>query len=400
MRTFIFFLFLSSISFGRTIQGVVFDSKTNRPISQAHIYIANIDKGTTTNSNGKFILKLSQISAFDSVYISHIGYKKKTILYHEKKKSYKIYLESLRNELGEVQLKTVKKQLNQRIRYNKLTSMKKGLYSFGSLLEDDKIYVVSGNITVKQDNKKRAFQEIQPENTFSDFIKVLNRKSNFLKEFYADDLLVYDLKLDVWESAEVKFRKRAHHNLHYYNNKLYVLGGKNLSIGRKYEYLDGKIEVYDNENNTLEVDDTNPHQAIDFASFSYDDKIIVMGGTIEEGKSGKKVYTDKVHLYDLKSGFWYELSSMPSAKEANGVLIDNTVYLIGSANEGAISSIESYDLVNDQWKKEGDLFENFTRPAVTYGGSVLYVFEDKKMVTYHTKTKELNEYLQIFLVLI
>lgn len=394
MKNLIFFLFFSSISFAQTIEGVVLDAKTNKPIKESHVYSTSIEQGTITNFRGKFRLKLSGIHNLDSVYVSHIGYKKKAFLYAENKKSYIIYLEANRNELSEIELTGVKRKLNSRLRYNKLTSMKRGLHSFGSLLVDDKIYVVGGNVTYKVDNQKRVIDDMsmRPEATFIDVVKALAKTSNFSKEFYRGDLLVYDLKLDLWESSDVKFRKRAHHNVHYHNNKLYVLGGKRLSMGRRYEYLDDKIEVFDNENNTVEIDDTNPHQAIDFASFTYDDKIILMGGSVKEKKSGQKVYTDKVHLYDLKSGFWYELASMPSAKEANGVLIGNTIYLIGGTNEKSIPSIETYDLVSGKWEKEGDLFQSFTKPAIAYNGAIVYVFEKGKIVTFNTKTKELSQY--------
>lgn len=394
MKNLIFFLFISSISFAQTIEGIVLDARTNKPVKAAHVYITNIDQGTITNFRGKFKLKLSNINGIDSVYTSHIGYKKKAFIYSQKKKRYIVYLEPNRNNLSEVKLTGVKRKLNLRLHYNKLASMKKGLYSFGSLLKEDKIYVIGGNSTYKVDEMKKIL-EFYPFD-FDDvdkLFKLMRRKGNFISELYRGDLLVYDLNLDFWESTDIKFRKRAYHNLHFNNNKFYVLGGKRLSMGRKYEYLDDKIEVFDNESNTIQIDDTNPHQAVDFASFTYDNKIIVMGGSVKRKKSGQKEYTDKVHLYDLESGFWYELASMPFAKESNGVLIENRIYLVGGIRERSISSIESFDLISGKWKKEGELFESFAKPAVTYNGDVVYMFEDEKIVTYNTKTKELNQYL-------
>ena len=394
MKNLIFFLFLSSISFAQTIEGVVLDVTTNKPVKAAHVYITNIEQGTITNFRGKFKLKLSNVKEIDSIYTSHIGYKKKAFIYSQKKKSYIVFLEPNGNTLSEVKLTGVKRKLNLRLHYNKLTSMKKGLYSFGSMLKDDKIYVIGGNASYKEDEMKKIL-EFYPFD-FDDVKRqpnLLKRKRNFINEFYSGDLLVYDLNLDFWESADIKFRKRAYHNLHYSDNKFYVLGGKRLSIGRKYEYLDDKIEVFDNESNTIQIDDTNPHQAVDFASFTYDNKIIVMGGAVKRRKSGQIIYTDKVHLYDLESGFWYELASMPYAKETNGVLIENRIYLVGGIRGRSLSSIESFDVISGTWKKEGELFERFAKPAVTYNGDVVYMFEDEKVVTYNTKTKELNQYL-------
>ncbi len=386
------FLLTFSVSFGQTINGFVFDGKTNMPIKGAHVYISSIEQGTTSNYRGKFRLKLQSEQGVDSIYISHIGYKIKAFPYVRGKKEYLIYLETNSNELSEVRLSNVNRNLNYRLRYNRLTAMKKGLYSFGSTLKDNKIYVVGGNITYKEDRLKR-FQERGDIDLlgFGDFMRAARK--NFDKDWYRGDLLVYDLDLDMWEVSDTKFRKRAHHNLHIHNDQLYVLGGKRLSMGRKYEYLDDKIEVFDKEKNTLIVDDTNPHQAVNFASFSHDGKIIVMGGSVKQKKNGQKEYTNKVHLYDFKSGLWYEMASMPVAKETNGVLVNNKVYLIGGYNKRPLTSIETFDIQSGKWTKEGELFQGFSKPAVAHNGDMIYGFEDGKVITYNTKTKELNQYL-------
>ena len=394
MKNVLLFLFLAviSTSFGQTINGFVFDAKTNKPIKGAHVHTNTIEQGTTSNFRGKFRLKFPAEKIIDSIYVSHLGYEKKAFPYSKNKKEYLIYLETNSTQLSEVQLTNVKRNLNYRIRYNKLSSMKKGVYSFGSVLKDNKIYVVGGDVSHKIDDLKRLLERGDaPLIGFEEFIRVAT--PNFNRDFYEDDLLVYDLDRDVWEKSDIKFRKRAYHNLHVHEDQLYVLGGKRLSRGRKYEYLDDKIEVFDKKENTLLVDDTNPHQAVNFASFTHDDKIIVMGGSVKQKGNDRKEYTNKVHLYDLKSGLWYEMASMPMAKETNGVLVNNKVYLIGGFNKKPLTSIEAFDIVSGKWTKEGELFEGFSKPAVAYNGDMIYGFENGKMITYNTKTKELNQYL-------
>ena len=394
MKNFVPFLFLacSIVSFSQTVDGFVFDAKTNKPIKGAHVYTSTIEQGTTTNFRGKFKLNFSNKVGVDSIYISHIGYQKKAFPYSKKKKQYLIYLETSSTNLSEVQLTDIKRNLNYRLRFKKLTAMKKALYSFGSALNDNKIYVVGGDATNKSDELKK-FAVLNPDLTMEELIEGLDRRTNFNRVFYRGDLLIYDLNRDVWEKSDIKFRKRVQHNLHFHENKMYILGGKRLSKGRKYEYLDDKIEVFDKEKNTLIVDDTNPHKAVNFVSFSHDDKLIVMGGSVKEKKNGQKVYTNKVHLYDLKSGLWYEMASMPVAKETNGVLVNNKVYLIGGFNTKPLRSIEAFDIQSGKWTKEGELFEGFSKPAVAHNGDMIYGFEDGKVITYNTKTKELNQYL-------
>ena len=57
-----------------------------------------------------------------------------------------------------------------------------------------------------------------------------------------------------------------------------------------------------------------------------------MGGSIKMSENGSKILHYKVHSYDMNSGYWYELSNMPTAKEVNGILIKDKIYLIGGFN--------------------------------------------------------------------
>ncbi len=103
--------------------------------------------------------------------------------------------------------------------------------------------------------------------------------------------------------------------------------------------------------------------------------------------------SDKVHLYNIKTGLWYNLATMPVAKEVNGVLIDDTIYLLGGFNNKPSSSIETYNIKTGKWKKEGKLFYGIGKPAITHKGNIIYIFNNGKINTYNVLTKELNEYL-------
>ena len=83
---------------------------------------------------------------------------------------------------------------------------------------------------------------------------------------------------------------------------------------------------------------------------------------------------------------------MPTAKETSGVRIENTIYLVGGTNEGPLTSIETFDLITGQWKKIGELFQSFSKPAVTAENGVLYAFENSILIKYDTLTNELSQY--------
>ena len=212
------------------------------------------------------------------------------------------------------------------------------------------------------------------------------------KKIYREDLLIYDPKTDIWEKSDTKFKRRAYHNVNYYNNTLYVLGGKRVSPNQRFEYLENEIEVFELSKNSITIDKTNPHMAADFASFVYKDNIIVMGGSIKKTEKGQKTFTDKVHMYNITSGLWYELAKMPVAKEVKGVLIGDKIFTVGSKDNKSLSEIQSFDLTNETWKNEATLISHLENPAIASNVNDIYILEDGKLSIYNIKSKQIKEY--------
>jgi len=121
-----------------------------------------------------------------------------------------------------------------------------------------KKYIFGGDLTFKVDAYRKALSDfdydIDQDNAFQNF----NNK-----------LLIYDIKANQWNIENIGLRKRAYHNVNYdkNNQEIYILGGKNLSRNRNFEYLDNKIEILDPITKKIKIDKTNPHQAINFESF-------------------------------------------------------------------------------------------------------------------------------------
>lgn len=376
-------------SFGQNINGVVLDKKKNSPLEGVNIYMINTKEGTTTNNKGEFNLRLKTlINKTDTIYFSAIGYKLKGFTLIElKENNYVVYLLENIEELDPVTIIS-NKELKSKIHYTKLSSLKGGLFSFGSTLIGDKIYVIGGDASYIEDTAKKTFS-YYGELEFGEFIKRL--RMNPSREIYSQKLQIYDIKMDIWTTSSLKFRKRAYNNINYHDGFIYVIGG--VRISSNYIYLDDKIEVFDLKSQTIKVDNTNPHQATNFASFAYGNNIIVIGGSIKMSEDGKKQFTKKSHIYDLKSGYWYRLSDMSEAKEVQGVLIKNKIYLIGGSNNKPLKKIETYDLTTGKWADEGELFHGIKNPALAFHGSIIYIFDDGKLYIYDINTKELNEYL-------
>ncbi|MCL5129004.1 carboxypeptidase-like regulatory domain-containing protein [Algibacter sp. L4_22] len=389
-------ILLSTYSlFGQNMQGTIVDSDTNAPLENVTVYFKKIKKGTNTNTKGEFILKLdSKLNASDTIFISMIGYHSKTTTSSELKKTdFKIRILKKTEQLNKIVVSSNQK-LKTYISYKKLAPLKRGIHSFGSELIDNKIYLIAGDASYIEDNQKKALLEMQmrAQATFSDLLRRISSSPNPTYETYKGELQVYDLKTNSWKRKELKFKKRAYHNINYFNNNIYVLGGKGLSANKKKEYLNNIIEIYDIKNDSIIIDKTNPHQAINFASFSYNNNLIVMGGSVKMNKRGEKIYTDKSHIYNVDTGYWYELKNMTKAKEVKGVLIENIIYLIGGFNGKPLTEIETYNITTGTWTTEGDLFSGLKNPALAYSNNMIYIFEKSKLLTYNIITKTLNEY--------
>ena len=117
-----------------------------------------------------------------------------------------------------------------------------------------------------------------------------------------------------------------------------------------------------------------------------------MGGSTSKNKKGEKVYTDASHIYNITSGHWYGLPKMETAKETQGVISDDIIYLIGGYNEKALNVIESYSIKTGTWKTEGTLFNEMERPALAIHEQIIYIFNDGRLLTYDTSTNLLEAY--------
>lgn len=376
----------------QTISGIVKSKATNLPVEDANIYALRAQIGTLTNENGEFSLNRTKTN--DTLQVSHVGYITTKIAVTDLKKSnYIISLQEDIETLNNVQITNRFSKLKSKLDFTELASLTSGIYSFGSVVVNNKIYVLGGDGSEESNAlntlKERGIDSSDPKFE-QKYLQLLSFQGS--KTFYMGNLQIYDPKTDVWEKSTQEFKKRAYHNLNYYDNKLYVLGGKRISTSKRIEYLDNEIEVFDINKNTIEIDKTNPHKASNAASFVYKDNIIVMGGSTRAIERGRKFFTDKVHMYNTTSGFWYELEKMPTAKEVKGALIGDKIFTIGNANDRSLSEVQSFDLTTEKWSNEATLLSHLENPAVAYNAETIYMFEDGKLFLYNTKSKEIKEY--------
>lgn len=394
MKYFLALFFLSIFTcFGQNIKGKVIDTNTKLPIENVSVYLKNLNYGTITDKTGDFKIKTnSRYKNIDSVSFSIIGYYPKRFTMSQLKETNVIIELSKKTEQLEEVTVTTNQKLHKYIPLKTLAPLEKGIHSFASLIIDTKIYVVGGDASYIEDTGKKALLQLQTDADakLSDLIERITLNPSW--EYFKDELLIYDITKNEWTASNLNFRKRSYHNMHDVDNSIYILGGKRLSKFKKKEYLDETIEVYNLKKDTILLDEANPHQAVNFASFNYKSNLIVMGGSIKQDKSGRKYFTNKSHIYNIESGYWYALKPLTKPKEVKGVLIDNTIYLIGGFNGTALTEIESFNISAGQWSHEGNLFKALVYPALAHHENTIYILEESKILTYNLSTKLLNEY--------
>lgn len=392
----IFFCFNSFFSFSQNIKGIILDKESQKPIENVSVFLAkNSSIGTYSDSKGFFNLKLKgAFKETDIIYFSFVGYNTvKTTIDNLKGEYRTIYLSKTSEVLNDVTVKR-KRRKKWRLDYKELSSIKSGIFSFASILVDNKLYISGGDKSRTDDSFKRAVNranEKYPEPSFRDVMNNWEPDNSY--KGYNKKLYIYNLEDNSWTKSDAKLENRAYHSINLYKDNLYILGGKKITNFKKTEYLHNTIEVLNTNTFKVQVDETNPHQAVNFASFVYKDNIVAMGGSTRIKKNGDKEFTDKIHQYNLQTGYWYEIGKMPNPREVSGVLINDKFYTFGGFNNQLVATIDSWDLISGKWKTEGTLFNPLEKPALTTLNGLIYIFDNGEMLIYDPVNKTLLKYL-------
>lgn len=376
----LFIIFFSLQSSAQKV-GRVLHIDTRSPIVGVNIYLYPKKGIAITDTLGQFDTEaLSHLNNTDTIYFSCIGYKTKaTQLTDLIKNQYIVLLNETSTLIKEVTINA--RPLQNLLQYTQHAPLpNNGIYSFASCITDSCLFVIGGDYTdIKMDKVPTSPSQLE-------------KLHNFIIEGYSKNAYKYDIAKEQWTKLKLEFLPRAYHSAFYYNDKIYILGGKRLSQNKKLEYLDGIVEIYDTKRNKIIVDKTNPHPAINFASFIYKDNPIVMGGSIKQLSENKRIYTNKVHLFNLKTGYWYELNRMPESKESKGIIIGNLIYLFGGFKDMPLDNIESYDIHSGAWKRIGHLPFAVNRPGIVCVDKTVYIFENGRIQTYNLETQTSSVY--------
>lgn len=381
------FLLIFSNVFSQRINGVVLDFKTKTPVLKAHILIKN--KVYLTNNKGEFSFFLYKKERLN-LTVTHIKYKTKSIDYNVNKSPLVIFIDEKVETLEEVKL-NINNKLKSTIEYKRLQNLPKGVYAFTSILKDNKIHVFGGDTSSLVERYKEGLTELQ-RSTDGEIFKILNRPNPINFNNFNGSLQTFDFGTRKWTHNKDKVLKRAYFKAVLQEQNIYLLGGKKLSKRKSRELLENNIEIVSTKDFSITKDQTNPHQAVDFGATVYNNKILVFGGSTKLLNSGRKKYSDDVHLYNSETGYWYLLTKMSKGKEVNGIVFKDNLYLFGGFKRKKLKEIESFNLKNGKWKKEGALFTAMKNPAITISKDLIYLYENGRFITFNPLNKTLKEY--------
>ena len=371
------------------IEGLVIDGQTGELLEGVNVYDTQSETGTVTNAEGKFTLWKVDPETFYS--FSFVGYETKKYNSSQLEElDFIVRLERRTEDLPDVQVSLQK--LYKKLPYVKLQDLPKAIYSFSHVLYGNKLYIAGGSISKEEDEALRLMEEYASVG-FDEFLKALKRHPDIEWPEFNSQIFSYDLNTKIWETNSAETIGRTNLNAEVVDGKIYLIGGQSLSTNHLKELLPNQIEVFNPATGELRVDETNPHQAVHFASFTTDSLLFVAGGSTRRYRTtGKKEYSGQVHVYNPGTGYWKELGPMPEAKETTAIRVGEKVYFIGGYKEQPLDFIETLDLRNGKWKRLGTLPSPIENPALATKNNIIYILEEKKITTFNTLDNSLKQF--------
>jgi N-acetylneuraminic acid mutarotase len=193
------------------------------------------------------------------------------------------------------------------------------------------------------------------------------------------DVEVYDPTRNSWEQAAPLPVAMNHPNLAVVGGRLYVLGG--LSGGASWEALRDSF-VYDpaadrwRELPPVPRGTERGSSAIGVRGST----VYLAGGmrTLTPGPGGLQDTVDLVQSYDVVTGRWRTLPSLPEARDhVGGAVVGNVLYVVGGRDRGQVNvrdSVFALNLSTHRWSTRAPMPTARGGIATAVVGSTIYTF--------------------------
>ena len=167
---------------------------------------------------------------------------------------------------------------------------------------------------------------------------------------------VYDPVSNTWETKTSMPTPRADLGANLVNDKIYLIGGKKYSSIAPYYNETNINEVYDPANDSWSTKTPIPTPVQGYASAVANNKIYVMGGSLESKTLENTLMTSANQVYDPQAGNWSLAAKLPNvdsygaAAATEGFMAPARIYCIGGYSGGEFSGqAQAYNSANNSW---------------------------------------------------
>jgi N-acetylneuraminic acid mutarotase len=174
-----------------------------------------------------------------------------------------------------------------------------------------------------------------------------------------------------WALQNTKLHYRDYVDAHYYNGKVFVLGGSG------YPVSDSTVEILDVNSLEVTYGANFPEPRSQAGSVIYQGKIYVFGGSDYDYTTQTTTYKPSLYIYDCDANSWAQGTDMPyegvinQAAEYNG-----KIYAFGGYNGSTSDLIYRYDIASDTWEQIGNTPEPVSAETVVGYGENIFLIGD------------------------
>ena len=167
---------------------------------------------------------------------------------------------------------------------------------------------------------------------------------------------VYDPVSNTWETKASMPTPRADLCANLVNDKIYLIGGKKYSSATPFYNETNINEVYDPVTDSWSTKTPIPTPVQGYASAVANNKIYIMGGSLDALKMENTLITSANQVYDPQNDTWNLATNLPNtvsygaAAATEGFMAPARIYCLGGYSGGEFSEqVQAYNSVNNSW---------------------------------------------------
>ena len=167
---------------------------------------------------------------------------------------------------------------------------------------------------------------------------------------------VYDPVSNTWETKASMPTPRADLCANLVNDKIYLIGGKKYSSTTPFYNETNLNEVYDPVTDSWSTKTPIPTPVQGYASAVANNKIYIMGGSLDALKMENTLITGANQVYDPQNDTWNLAAKLPNvdsygaAAATEGFMAPARIYCVGGYSGGEFSGqAQAYNSANNSW---------------------------------------------------